>query len=171
MTPRIPGDQQVPEEAVDVVAWHIAANDGCPRWDLVVNKEPFRNAATALLEQAAPAIRAQERERLAERLEEVDAGLSDLRATREHQDKWDSVAYLQGRQHECRNQAAALRGLHTADLRASALGEALTRVVRAARHWLTCEHGDARPDVCPADKPAAQLHDALAALKKEAAGA
>lgn len=65
--------------------------------------------------QEAEASLASERERLAKRLEDVDDALVVLVDRRRRAGKWDSVAYLQGRQHECRNQAAALRGISTAD--------------------------------------------------------
>lgn len=97
---------------------------GCPV--PTYHEEPCDEQVQAVfLDSLFDATRKQERERLAERLEEVDAGLQELRERREREGKDNSAAYLQGRQHECRNQAAALRGLSTADLRANPLSEAV----------------------------------------------
>lgn len=172
--PRHQDRVQVPAEAVGTqlreawLAGFAAAGEGYngeyPFDGNVADDEGLRAEATEYAKQASPgalpSIEAACRERFAKRLEEVDAGLSDLRRRREREGKEHSASYLQGRQHECRNQAAALRRLHTADLRANRWSDALTRVIEAACSWLVREHGDTRP----ADDAAGALFDALAAL-------
>lgn len=143
-----------------VVGWYVSENPHVGSVPGVQTKEViFVSDLPAIIDQA----KREERERLARRCEDVYAGLADLRRKREQQGKDNSAAYLQGRQHEASNQAAALRELETADFRANRFGDALAAVVTTARSWLLREHGDGRP-MHPADDAAAGLFDALDAL-------